>query len=571
MITEITKGQLLALQLGRLKDKGRLKPHHVSMGKRNNVWVARECAKLAREILGANGIVDDYPVIRHMLNIESVYTYEGTHDIHGLVIGEAVTGIPAYNPPLIAEKKEKSRRPGRELMPLDRILEQDFIRVTEHAAIAAAHTMGRGDRKHSDHVAVEAMRTEMNPLDIAGRIVIGEGERDKAPMLYVGEEVGAGHGQEGSPAVDIAVDPLEGTNLCATGAPDAIAVLAAAERGGLLHAPDVYMEKLIVGPTARGRVHIDAPVAENLRNIAKAFEREVSDLTVVVLDRQRHEQLIADIRDAGARIRLIGDGDLSAGIAAAVRGTGVHAVMGTGGAPEGVLTAAAMRCLGGEIQAPPAGHQRRPARAPRGARHPRPDKIYTHRGPRAGRADPLLRHRRHRRRAAPGRALLRRRLPHDDALHVASPPHHPLRRHHPPRRFVRTGSVPVIKPDRWIRAWGESGGARPLRPEAGQRRELRRAGRRPLDLPDPRPGGVHRAARQALPGRGRARLDPRVRADPARRRLRPQAQVDARPAVDQPLARRLVRSRLRGQDHPRAAEPRARSPSCSRPAAASPS
>ena len=152
-------------------------------------------------------------------------------------------------------------------------------------------------------------------------------------------------------AVDIAVDPLEGTNLCATGSPDAITVLAAAERGGLLHAPDIYMDKIVVGPTARGSIHIDAPVAENLRNIAAAFGRKVSDLTVVVLDRDRHAQLISDIRQSGARIRLIGDGDLSAGIAAAVRGTGVHAVMGIGGAPEGVITAAAMRCLGGEIQA----------------------------------------------------------------------------------------------------------------------------------------------------------------------------------------------------------------------------
>ncbi|MEO8504034.1 MAG: class II fructose-bisphosphatase [Acidobacteriota bacterium] len=234
-------------------------------------------------------------------------------------------------------------------MSLDRLLEQDFIRVTEQAAIAAAHTMGFGERKHSDHVAVEAMRKELNGLNIAGRIVIGEGERDEAPMLFVGEEVGAG--KDGAPAIDIAVDPLEGTNLCATGAPDATAVLAAAERGGLLHAPDCYMEKIIVGPTARGRVHLDAPVAENLRNIADAFERDVEDLTIVVLDRERHQQLIADIRSAGARIRLIGDGDLSAGIAAAVRGTGVHAVIGTGGAPEGVITAAAMRCLGGEIQA----------------------------------------------------------------------------------------------------------------------------------------------------------------------------------------------------------------------------
>jgi fructose-1,6-bisphosphatase II len=234
---------------------------------------------------------------------------------------------------------------------LDQGLDQDFIRVTELAAIASAKTMGFGDRRHSDQVAVEAMRREMDNLEIDGRIVIGEGERDKAPMLFVGEEVGRARGQAGAIGVDIAVDPLEGTNLCATGAPDSITVLAAAERGGLLYAPDVYMEKIVVGPTARGTVHLDAPVAENLRNIAAAFNRKVSDLTIVVLDRERHQQLIADIREAGARIRLIGDGDLSAGVAAAVRGTGVHAVMGTGGAPEGVITAAAMRCLGGEIQA----------------------------------------------------------------------------------------------------------------------------------------------------------------------------------------------------------------------------
>jgi fructose-1,6-bisphosphatase class II len=236
-------------------------------------------------------------------------------------------------------------------MAMDNLLEQDFIRVTEQAAIEAAKTMGFGDRRHSDQVAVEAMRREMDTLQMDGRVVIGEGERDKAPMLYVGEELGALRGQDGATAVDIAVDPLEGTNLCATGSPDSIAVLAAAERGGLLYAPDVYMDKIVVGPTARGTVHIDAPVAENLRNIAAAFNRKVSDLTIVVLDRPRHEQLIGDIREAGARIRLISDGDLSAGISAAVRGTGVHAVMGIGGAPEGVITAAAMRCLGGEIQA----------------------------------------------------------------------------------------------------------------------------------------------------------------------------------------------------------------------------
>lgn len=236
-------------------------------------------------------------------------------------------------------------------MGIDQALEQDFVRVTERAAVAAAHTMGLGDRHESDRVAVEAMRAEMDQLEIAGRVVIGEGERDEAPMLYVGEQVGRKKGQSGAGVVevDIAVDPLEGTNLCATGAPDAVAVLAASEKGGLLHAPDTYMEKLVVGPTARDAVHLDAPIAENLRNIARAFQREVQDLTIVVLDRERHTRLIHDIRATGARIRLISDGDLSAGIAAAVRGTGVHAVVGTGGAPEGVITAAAMRCLGGRI------------------------------------------------------------------------------------------------------------------------------------------------------------------------------------------------------------------------------
>ena len=236
-------------------------------------------------------------------------------------------------------------------MSIDRLFEQGFIRVTETAAIAAAQTMGFGDRNEADRVAVEAMRTELDKLEMAGRIVIGEGERDKAPMLWVGEEVGALKSSKDGLEVDIAVDPLEGTNLCATGAPGAVAVLAAAERGGLLEAPDIYMDKIVVGPTARGHVDLDAPVAENLRNIARAFDREVEDLTIVVLERDRHNQLIDDIRACGARIRLIGDGDLSAGIAAAVRGTGIHAVMGIGGAPEGVLTAAAMRCLGGEIQA----------------------------------------------------------------------------------------------------------------------------------------------------------------------------------------------------------------------------
>jgi fructose-1,6-bisphosphatase class II len=228
----------------------------------------------------------------------------------------------------------------------------EFMRVVEEAAIASAKTMGQGDRKHSDHVATEAMRRVMDTVPMRGTIVIGEGERDEAPMLYIGEKVGAAP-PEGVdfPEVDIAVDPLEGTNLCATGSANAITVLAASERGGLLHAPDCYMEKLVVGPSCKGKVELDAPVKDNLKAIAKALDRDVEDLVVIVLDRPRHEKLINDIRAAGARIKLIGDGDLSAGIAAAVIGTGVHAVMGSGGAPEGVITAAAMRCLNGEIQA----------------------------------------------------------------------------------------------------------------------------------------------------------------------------------------------------------------------------
>ena len=245
---------------------------------------------------------------------------------------------------------------------LEADLSLEFLRVVEKAAVACAHTMGQGDRHKSDQVAVEAMRGVMDTLPIDGTIVIGEGERDEAPMLYIGEKVGMAHAKESAvpggartprperfDEVDIAVDPLEGTNLCALGTPNAIAVLAASEKGGLLHAPDIYMEKLVVGPSSKEAVSLDAPVHENLRAIARCLGRRVEDLVVIVLDRPRHEKLIADIRATRARIRLIGDGDLSAGITAAVAGSGVHAVMGTGGAPEGVLTAAAMRCLNGEI------------------------------------------------------------------------------------------------------------------------------------------------------------------------------------------------------------------------------
>jgi fructose-1,6-bisphosphatase II len=249
----------------------------------------------------------------------------------------------------IRENSEKKARSFGENLESD--LSARFLRVVEIAAIDSARTMGQGERKLSDKVATEAMRRTMDSIPMRGTIVIGEGERDEAPMLYIGEHVGAEF-PDGSevPEVDIAVDPLEGTNLCATGAPGAITVLAAAERGGLLHAPDCYMEKIVVGPSCKNAVDLNAPAAENLQNIAKRLNRDVDDLVVMVLDRPRHEKLIADIRKAGARIRLIGDGDLSAGIAAAVLGTGVHAVMGSGGAPEGVITAAAIRCLNGYMQ-----------------------------------------------------------------------------------------------------------------------------------------------------------------------------------------------------------------------------
>src|SRR2546427_5139356 len=212
---------------------------------------------------------------------------------------------------------------------LESDLALEFLRVVENAAIASARTMGQGDRKLADHVATESMRQTMDTVPMRGTIVIGEGERDEAPMLYIGEQVG-GTFPDGShiPTVDIAVDPLEGTNLCATGAPGSITVLAASEKGGLLHAPDCYMEKIVVGPSCKNAVELDAPVADNLKNIAKRLDRDVEDLVVIALDRATHEKRISDIRKAGARIKLIGDGDLSAGIAAAVIGTGGHGVMG---------------------------------------------------------------------------------------------------------------------------------------------------------------------------------------------------------------------------------------------------
>ena len=235
---------------------------------------------------------------------------------------------------------------------IERDLLGDFVHVVEEAAIASARTMGQGDPEASDKAAVQAMRQAFEAVQMAGTIVIGEGERDEAPMLYIGEHVGypSTDGVE-FPQVDIAVDPLEGTNLCATGTANSIVVLAASEPGGLLHAPDCYMQKIIAGPACRDALDIDAPVKYNLKAIAHCLDRQVKDLVVMILDRPRHKELISQIRAAGARIRLIPDGDLSAGIAAAVRGAGVDAVFGTGGAPEGVLTAAALRCLSGEMVA----------------------------------------------------------------------------------------------------------------------------------------------------------------------------------------------------------------------------
>lgn len=232
---------------------------------------------------------------------------------------------------------------------METLLALEMVRVTEAAAIESARFMGRGERDAADRAAVEAMRRTFDEVEMAGTIVIGEGERDEAPMLFIGEQVG--QAAPGQPQIDIAVDPLEGTNLVAFGQSNAITVLAASEKGGLLNAPDTYMEKLCVGPVAAGQVDIRLPPAENLNRIAAALRRNVADLTVVVLDRPRHADLISSIRAAGARIKLISDGDLSAAVSCAVMGTGVHAVMGIGGAPEGVVTAAALRCLGGEIQA----------------------------------------------------------------------------------------------------------------------------------------------------------------------------------------------------------------------------
>jgi fructose-1,6-bisphosphatase class II len=206
--------------------------------------------------------------------------------------------------------------------------------------------MGRGDENTADHVAVEAMRAALNSIDFSGTVRIGEGERDEAPMLYIGEKVGTG----GAISLDLALDPLEGTTICAQGGPNSLSVIAIAEEGKFLHAPDVYMQKIAVGPEAAGAIDLDATPTVNLKNIAKAKKCSVSDLTVIILDRPRHEAIIREVREAGARIWMIGDGDVQAAIAAGMPNTGIDVLMGTGGAPEGVIAAAALRCIGGDFQ-----------------------------------------------------------------------------------------------------------------------------------------------------------------------------------------------------------------------------
>jgi fructose-1,6-bisphosphatase class II len=232
---------------------------------------------------------------------------------------------------------------------VDRNLALEFVRVTEAGALASAMWVGKGDREGADQAATDAMRKAFDSIDMDGTVVIGEGERDEAPMLYIGEKVGSGNG----PNVAIAVDPLEGTNLCANGTPNAISVIGAAreDTGALMHAPDIYMDKLVVGPAARGAIDITLPPRVTLAVLSKCLGKDVDELTVGVLDRDRHRELLAQIRAAGARVMLVSDGDLSLAIAAIDETTGLDVLMGIGGAPEGVITACAVRCMGGDMQA----------------------------------------------------------------------------------------------------------------------------------------------------------------------------------------------------------------------------
>ncbi|MFZ5643384.1 MAG: class II fructose-bisphosphatase [Bacillota bacterium] len=230
---------------------------------------------------------------------------------------------------------------------MDRELTLELVRVTEVAALASSQWMGRGKKNEADGAAVNAMRAMFDTVSINGVVVIGEGEMDEAPMLYIGEKVGC----TVSPEVDVAVDPLEGTNILAKGLPNALSVVAVADRGNLLHAPDIYMQKIAVGPKAAGKIHIDDPIEKTLEIVAKANEKRISDCTVMILDRPRHQEIIESVRKSGARVRLIGDGDVGSAIYTAIPTTGIDLCVGIGGAPEGVIAAAALKCLGGEMQA----------------------------------------------------------------------------------------------------------------------------------------------------------------------------------------------------------------------------
>ena len=231
---------------------------------------------------------------------------------------------------------------------MNRNLALEFVRVTEAAALSAGRWIGRGEKNSADQAAVTAMREAFNSIDFNGLVVIGEGEMDEAPMLYIGEKVGS---SRLGTRIDIACDPLEGTTITAKGGPEAIACIAAAEEGNFLHAPDMYMDKIAVGPGARGAIDITKSVTWNLTSVAKALQRNVQDLCVIILDRDRHKSIISEVRECGARIRLIGDGDVSAALATAIDDSGVDILLGSGGAPEGVIAAAALRCIGGDMQA----------------------------------------------------------------------------------------------------------------------------------------------------------------------------------------------------------------------------
>jgi fructose-1,6-bisphosphatase II len=230
---------------------------------------------------------------------------------------------------------------------MDRNLALEFVRITEAAALASARYLGRGDEKAADQAAVDAMRKAFDSVNVDGTVVIGEGERDEAPMLYIGERVGKKNSEI---QIDIALDPLEGTTICAKGGWGSISVIAVAEKGNFLHAPDTYMEKIACGPKAKGHISLEVSPEDNVRVVADVLNKKISDVTVMILDRPRHEDLIARVRKIGARIRLIDDGDVSAGIATCWEETGIDLLMGTGGAPEGVITAAALKCMGGDFQ-----------------------------------------------------------------------------------------------------------------------------------------------------------------------------------------------------------------------------